>query len=84
MCSFSRKLIYEVQTSRYRSVRSHVAIPKDELKVGIIGGGHLGKQLARVLLHLVPLPPERLWISTRRPEALGEEQCVVEGGVGVS
>lgn len=49
----------------------------DELKVGIIGGGHLGKQLARALLQLVPIPAENLRISTRRPEALGEEQCVV-------
>lgn len=45
----------------------------EELKVGIIGGGHLGKQLARALLQLVPLPAESLRISTRRPEALGEE-----------
>ncbi|XP_070259606.1 NADP-dependent oxidoreductase domain-containing protein 1 [Myotis yumanensis] len=69
-----RKSIHEWQTSRYRSVGSHATIPKDELKVGIIGGGHLGKQLAHVLLHLVPIPPERLWISTRRPEALEELQ----------
>ncbi|KAK1339396.1 hypothetical protein QTO34_020079 [Cnephaeus nilssonii] len=69
-----RKLIYETQTSRYRSIGSHYTLPKDELKVGIIGGGHLGKQLAHVLLHLVPIPPERLWISTRRPEALEEFQ----------
>ncbi|XP_002719673.1 NADP-dependent oxidoreductase domain-containing protein 1 isoform X1 [Oryctolagus cuniculus] len=46
----------------------------EELKVGIIGGGHLGKQLARVLLQLVPLPAESLRISTRRPEALVEFQ----------
>uniref|UniRef100_A0A673TK96 NADP-dependent oxidoreductase domain-containing protein 1 n=1 Tax=Suricata suricatta TaxID=37032 RepID=A0A673TK96_SURSU len=46
----------------------------DELKVGIIGGGHLGKQLARVLLQLVPIPAENLRISTRRPEALDEFQ----------
>uniref|UniRef100_A0A8C0JL47 NADP-dependent oxidoreductase domain-containing protein 1 n=1 Tax=Canis lupus dingo TaxID=286419 RepID=A0A8C0JL47_CANLU len=44
------------------------------LKVGIIGGGNLGKQLARVLLQLVPIPAENLRISTRRPEVLGEEQ----------
>ncbi|XP_045307645.1 NADP-dependent oxidoreductase domain-containing protein 1 isoform X1 [Leopardus geoffroyi] len=46
----------------------------DELKVGIIGGGHLGKQLARALLQLVPIPAENLRISTRRPEALDEFQ----------
>ena len=54
------------------------AIPNDELKVGIIGGGNLGKQLARVLLQLVPIPAENLRISTRRPEVLGEEQRVAE------
>ncbi|XP_036286238.1 NADP-dependent oxidoreductase domain-containing protein 1 [Pipistrellus kuhlii] len=69
-----RKLIYEMQVSSYRSVGSRYTTPKDELKVGIIGGGHLGKQLAQVLLHLVPIPPEKLWISTRRPEALEEFQ----------
>lgn len=72
-----------MKVSSYRSVGSHYTNPKDELKVGIIGGGHLGKQLAQVLLHLVPIPPEKLWISTRRPEALGEEQCAVERGMGV-
>ncbi|XP_037357889.1 NADP-dependent oxidoreductase domain-containing protein 1 isoform X2 [Talpa occidentalis] len=46
----------------------------DELRVGIIGGGHLGKQLALTLLQLVPLPARNLRISTRRPETLGEFQ----------
>ncbi|KAM6202665.1 NADP-dependent oxidoreductase domain-containing protein 1 [Rhynchocyon petersi] len=46
----------------------------EKLNVGIIGGGHLGKQLARVLLQLVPIPSESLRISTRRPEVLGELQ----------
>lgn len=54
----------------------------DELKVGIIGGGHLGKQLARVLLQLVPIPAERLRISTRRPETLGEERSASCGRKG--
>lgn len=82
VCSFSRKSVREAQIARYRSVGSNVTVPEDEFKVGIIGGGHLGKQLAHVLLHLVPIPPERLWISTRRPEALGEEQCAAERGLG--
>uniref|UniRef100_A0A8C6BN30 NADP-dependent oxidoreductase domain-containing protein 1 n=1 Tax=Monodon monoceros TaxID=40151 RepID=A0A8C6BN30_MONMO len=47
----------------------------DALKVGIIGGGHLGKRLAHTLLQLVPIPADSLRISTRRPEALGEEPC---------
>lgn len=51
----------------------------EELKVGIVGGGHLGKQLAHTLLRLVPIPAECLRISTRRPEALGEEHWVGTG-----
>ncbi|KAM4852890.1 NADP-dependent oxidoreductase domain-containing protein 1 isoform 1-T2 [Thomomys bottae] len=42
----------------------------EQFKVGIIGGGRLGKQLACSLLQLVPLPPENLRISTRRPDTL--------------
>ncbi|XP_036887227.1 NADP-dependent oxidoreductase domain-containing protein 1 [Sturnira hondurensis] len=71
-----RELLQEKQTSRYPSTESLAPLANtpddDELKVGIIGGGHLGKQLARVLLRLVPIPAERLRISTRRPEALDE------------
>ncbi|XP_005908463.1 NADP-dependent oxidoreductase domain-containing protein 1 [Bos mutus] len=44
----------------------------DALKVGIIGGGHLGKQLAHMLLQFIPIPAENLRISTRRPETLDE------------
>ncbi|XP_037001175.2 NADP-dependent oxidoreductase domain-containing protein 1 [Artibeus jamaicensis] len=73
-----RKLLQEKQTSRCSSTESLASLANtpedDELKVGIIGGGHLGKQLARVLLQLVPIPAERLRISTRRPEALDEFQ----------
>ncbi|XP_076979304.1 NADP-dependent oxidoreductase domain-containing protein 1 isoform X2 [Tamandua tetradactyla] len=53
-----------------------LAIPDESLKVGIIGGGHLGKQLAQVLLQLVPIPADSLRISTRRPETLDELQKV--------
>ncbi|XP_012598475.1 NADP-dependent oxidoreductase domain-containing protein 1 isoform X2 [Microcebus murinus] len=71
-----RKLLHEKQSSRYRSVGSlHLTTPdNNKLKVGIIGGGHLGKQLALTLLQLVPIPAESLRISTRRPEALEEFQ----------
>lgn len=84
LCLFSSKSLQEKKTCRCTLSESLANTPDDddELKVGIIGGGHLGKQLARVLLQLVPVPAERLRISTRRPEALGEEQCPVEGGLG--
>ncbi|XP_045418711.1 NADP-dependent oxidoreductase domain-containing protein 1 [Lemur catta] len=71
-----RESLHENQSSSYLSAGSlHLATPDNkELKVGIIGGGHLGKQLARTLLQLVPIPAESLRISTRRPEALDEFQ----------
>ncbi|XP_008055250.1 NADP-dependent oxidoreductase domain-containing protein 1 [Carlito syrichta] len=71
-----RDLLHKNQTSRCLSSGSlNLATPdKKELKVGIIGGGHLGKQLARTLMQLVPVPAESLRISTRRPEALDEFQ----------
>ncbi|XP_060117987.1 NADP-dependent oxidoreductase domain-containing protein 1 [Heteronotia binoei] len=46
------------------------------LKIGIIGGGHIGKQLARVLLELGGFPGKNIQISTRRPETLLEFQAL--------
>ncbi|KAK7819937.1 hypothetical protein U0070_007629 [Myodes glareolus] len=58
-----------------RSVSFDAAsVEDDSLKVGVIGCGHLGKQLVNVLLRLVPIPAENLHISTRRPESLVEFQ----------
>ncbi|XP_025912978.1 NADP-dependent oxidoreductase domain-containing protein 1 [Apteryx rowi] len=48
------------------------------LKVGIIGGGHLGKQLAQALLTLSWAPCCSIRISTRRPESLDLQ----EQGIG--
>nr|XP_033807528.1 NADP-dependent oxidoreductase domain-containing protein 1 isoform X2 [Geotrypetes seraphini]XP_033807529.1 NADP-dependent oxidoreductase domain-containing protein 1 isoform X2 [Geotrypetes seraphini] len=45
---------------------------RERLKVGIIGGGHTGKQLAKALLELSGLLAEHIQISTRRPETLQE------------
>lgn len=42
------------------------------LSVGILGGGHVGKQLAKLLLHSSDLKPCDINISTKRPETLGE------------
>uniref|UniRef100_A0A8C4P3T9 NADP-dependent oxidoreductase domain-containing protein 1 n=1 Tax=Dromaius novaehollandiae TaxID=8790 RepID=A0A8C4P3T9_DRONO len=42
------------------------------LKIGIISGGHLGKQLAQALLTLSWAPCCSIRISTRRPESLGK------------
>ena len=72
--SFARKLVLEKRTSKCRltGLREET-LDDDALKVGIIGGGHLGKQLAHTLLQFIPIPAENLRISTRRPETLGEE-----------
>ncbi|XP_005084070.1 NADP-dependent oxidoreductase domain-containing protein 1 [Mesocricetus auratus] len=71
-----RELLHQGRrTTQPRTVSFDAANVEDErLKVGIIGCGHLGKQLANVLLRLVPIPAENLQISTRRPEALVELQ----------
>nr|XP_056707822.1 NADP-dependent oxidoreductase domain-containing protein 1 [Euleptes europaea] len=52
------------QESKEKNLRS--------LRIGIIGGGHIGKQLARVLLELGGFPGKNIQISTRRPETLLE------------
>lgn len=83
VCSFPRESLHEKQTSKCLSTGSLHTPDDGALKVGIIGGGRLGKQLAHVLFQLVPIPAESLRISTRRPEALGEEQCVVGRGAWV-
>uniref|UniRef100_A0ACB8G558 Uncharacterized protein n=1 Tax=Sphaerodactylus townsendi TaxID=933632 RepID=A0ACB8G558_9SAUR len=46
------------------------------LRIGIIGGGHVGKQLARVLLELGGFPGNNIQISTRQPETLSEFQVL--------
>ncbi|XP_016876458.1 NADP-dependent oxidoreductase domain-containing protein 1 isoform X3 [Homo sapiens] len=79
--TFFCKLLYNLraslnknQSSRHLSIGSLNSATPEEFKVGIIGGGHLGKQLAGTLLQLGPIPAESLRISTRRPETLGELQ----------
>ncbi|KAK7141996.1 hypothetical protein R3I94_011634 [Phoxinus phoxinus] len=47
-------------------------VPNTHLSVGILGGGHVGKQLAKLLLHSSDLKPCDINISTKRPETLGE------------
>ncbi|KAJ6661307.1 hypothetical protein lerEdw1_015444 [Lerista edwardsae] len=46
------------------------------LKIGIIGGGHIGKQLSRALLKLSGISGYYIQISTRRPEILLEFQML--------
>ncbi|KAG9268583.1 NADP-dependent oxidoreductase domain-containing protein 1 [Astyanax mexicanus] len=42
------------------------------LKIGILGGGNIGKQLTKVLLTVPGLKPSNISISTKRPETLKE------------
>ncbi|XP_060037323.1 NADP-dependent oxidoreductase domain-containing protein 1 isoform X2 [Erinaceus europaeus] len=66
-----REQVREQESPKYTWAASSEEQPEDkDLKLGIIGGGHLGKQLALTLLQLVPVAAENLRISTRRPETL--------------
>ncbi|XP_013923562.1 PREDICTED: NADP-dependent oxidoreductase domain-containing protein 1 [Thamnophis sirtalis] len=58
----------------YGDVPAGSQAPKDNqrLNIGIIGGGHLGKQLAQTLLYLGAISGKNIQISTRRPETLLE------------
>ncbi|XP_069494096.1 NADP-dependent oxidoreductase domain-containing protein 1 [Ambystoma mexicanum] len=49
---------------------------REWLKVGIIGGGHTGRQLAGALRELSGVPAEDIRISTRRPETLKDLQAL--------
>ncbi|XP_006864830.1 PREDICTED: NADP-dependent oxidoreductase domain-containing protein 1 [Chrysochloris asiatica] len=76
--TFFCKLFHNLrQSSHGNQISGRVStgsVTYEKFNVGIIGGGHLGKQLAHVLLQLVPIPTESLRISTRRPEVLDELQ----------
>lgn len=48
----------------------NTGIQRDPVKVGIIGCGRLGRQLATSLLAFAGVRPEELFVSTRRPELL--------------
>ncbi|XP_038969263.1 NADP-dependent oxidoreductase domain-containing protein 1 isoform X2 [Rattus norvegicus] len=67
------KLLQELpRTIHSRTVSFDAAATEDEkLTVGVIGCGHIGRQLTNVLLKTVSIPPENLQISTRRPDSLG-------------
>ncbi|MGH0171078.1 UNVERIFIED_CONTAM: hypothetical protein FKN15_060321 [Acipenser sinensis] len=50
----------------------HLSADDGILKVGVLGGGHIGKQLTMVLLQFTNLRPGNLKVSSRRPETLGK------------
>ncbi|XP_042300545.1 NADP-dependent oxidoreductase domain-containing protein 1-like, partial [Sceloporus undulatus] len=71
---FFCKLLQATRYSRQKEEKSkdETACAQDNqsLKIGIIGGGHIGKQLARILLQLSGISEKNIQISTRRPETL--------------
>ncbi|KAL0969107.1 hypothetical protein UPYG_G00222690 [Umbra pygmaea] len=48
------------------------------LTVGVLGGGHIGKQMVQVLLENTGLKPSQINISSKRPETLEE---FLKGGI---
>nr|XP_009673940.1 PREDICTED: NADP-dependent oxidoreductase domain-containing protein 1 [Struthio camelus australis] len=76
---FFCKLLHAFRPSKTEKGLPTSLVDNCGLKVGIIGGGHLGKQLAQVLLMLSWAPCCSIRISTRRPESLADLQ---EQGVG--
>ena len=47
-------------------------LPRDPLKIGIIGCGRLGMHIAHSLVSFSEVKPDDLLVSTRRPETCGE------------
>ncbi|KAM7164053.1 NADP-dependent oxidoreductase domain-containing protein 1 [Macrochelys suwanniensis] len=62
------------ESGKLSLISSEESMGSEGLKVGIIGGGHIGKQLARALLELSGILAQNIHISTRRPETLSEFQ----------
>ncbi|CAM2116143.1 unnamed protein product [Caretta caretta] len=62
------------ESGKVSLISSKESMGSEGLKVGIIGGGHIGKQLARALLELSGVSSQNIHISTRRPETLSEFQ----------
>ncbi|XP_041122715.1 NADP-dependent oxidoreductase domain-containing protein 1 [Polyodon spathula] len=50
----------------------HLSADGGILKVGVLGGGRIGKQLTKVLLQFTNLHPGNLKVSSRRPETLDD------------
>ncbi|XP_025904084.1 NADP-dependent oxidoreductase domain-containing protein 1 [Nothoprocta perdicaria] len=80
---FFCRLLHAFRPNRTEKAFPPSLVDNSGLKIGIIGGGRLGKQLAKALLALscssTSTPCCSIRISTRRPESLAELQ---EQGVG--
>ncbi|XP_043118352.1 NADP-dependent oxidoreductase domain-containing protein 1 [Puntigrus tetrazona] len=67
---------YELLSLLRKSVNAENGAAKAHLRVGVLGAGLAGKQLATALLRASSLRPHHFNISTRRPETLGEYSTV--------
>ncbi|XP_025976109.1 NADP-dependent oxidoreductase domain-containing protein 1 [Dromaius novaehollandiae] len=67
---FFCKLLHALRPSKAEKGLPTSLVDNCGLKIGIISGGHLGKQLAQALLTLSWAPCCSIRISTRRPESL--------------
>ncbi|XP_015206107.2 NADP-dependent oxidoreductase domain-containing protein 1 [Lepisosteus oculatus] len=74
LSSSRRRLLKENVTLRSKTSDLKVLSEDQILKVGILGGGHIGKQLALVLMENTGLKPSNINISSRRPETLDDFQ----------
>ncbi|XP_028995069.1 NADP-dependent oxidoreductase domain-containing protein 1 [Betta splendens] len=54
------------------AISRHSAAEDAQLRVGILGMGHMGKQLLLSILEVVPIQPSNIKVSTRRPESAVE------------
>ncbi|XP_051775830.1 NADP-dependent oxidoreductase domain-containing protein 1 isoform X2 [Erpetoichthys calabaricus] len=75
--TFFCKLLHTVRKKLLKGSASVMSKPSSMfssdaecLKVGIIGGGHIGKQLVHALLEVACLKPSAINVSSRRPETL--------------
>eukprot|EP01048_Picozoa_sp_COSAG05_P011845 COSAG05_NODE_1145_length_5733_cov_3.986865_3_plen_525_part_00 len=57
------------------SLQATLAKEGSDVRVGIIGGGRVGLALLRALLHCGTFSPDRIRLSTRRPEELLDYQA---------
>ena len=72
-CLLSRQLKSNMHSPQKRSNRIlQDQSLKDPLKIGILGCGRLGSQLAQCFISYGNVNPKDLKVSTRRPETLGK------------
>ncbi|XP_074852812.1 NADP-dependent oxidoreductase domain-containing protein 1 isoform X2 [Carettochelys insculpta] len=73
-CKLLHALRQKEERRKVSLISSKESMCNEDLKVGIIGGGHIGKQLAWALLELSGISAQNIHMSTRRPEILSEFQ----------